>query len=377
MRPAELLGMQADFLRRYSVVPDENPDTRMLMVQVTAIDRQLTAIETGTTLSSGDLSNTIRAGEYPPMAHAAVQHCARAAQGGMPIMVSPQMVDLVTWVANDFSDTETCDLGIMPSPYGFVWLDKPFISPGAVERSGSSVAVGDRIDPDTHIDLIVWCPVPRPERRDVHATAFLGFNSSLRPDGITTAWNEGSMKDGFRPHPYNMCFLSALIQGERLGDRDYGPMFCRPIVYDATPAEKDFLDVDGNPVREGQRLMEYATWNGANMQRWLYALWVVMGQEIAHLQEEQADRATKRRMTRMKLPPAITVVTLRRPANPHRNEGDGHVEWQWHWMVRGHPRWQACGPGRKERKLIWVNPHLKGNLDAPLHQTTKVYKVSR
>jgi hypothetical protein len=174
-----------------------------------------------------------------------------------------------------------------------------------------------------------------------------------------------------------MCFLSALIQGENLGARDYGPMFCRPIVYSATPEWNDLKDANGDRIREGQRLMEYATWNGANMQRWLYALWVVMGQEIAHLQEEQADRATKRRMTRMKLPPAITVITLRRPANPHRQQGDGHVEWQHHWFVRGHPRWQPYGVGRQERKLIWINPHVRGNLDAPLHQTEKVYRVSR
>jgi hypothetical protein len=371
MRPAELLGMQADFLRRYSDA-EENPDQRMLKVQVTAIDRQLTAIETGVPLNGGDLSNTIRAGEYPAMAHAAVQHCVRGAQGGMPIMVSPQMVDLVTWVADDFADTETIDLGIMPSPYGFVWLDKPYISPGATDR------VENRPDPDTHIDLIVWCPAPRgPRDRDPHATAFLGFNSALRPDAITTRWNEGASKDGFRPHPYNMCFLSALIQGERVGERDYGPMYCRPMVYSATPEDDDLVDGFGDRVREGQRLMEYATWNGSNMQRWLYALWVVMGQEIADLREEQADRATKRRMARMKLPPAITVITLRRPANPHRHKGDGHVEWQHHWFVRGHPRWQPYGVGKKERKLIWISPHVRGNLDAPLHQSEKVYKVSR
>jgi hypothetical protein len=369
VRPADLLGMQADFLRRYSDRED-NPDQRMMKVQITAIDRALTSKETGVPLSGGDLSNTIRAGEYPAMAHAAVQHCAKAAQGGMPIMVSPQMVDLVSWVADDFGD-EAINLAIAPAPYGFVWLDKPFISPGAEDR------LEGRRDPDTHVDLIVWSPVPRPSGRDRHATAFLGFNSSLRPDAITNTWNEGAMKDGFRPHPYNLCFLSALIQDEPLGDRDYGPMFCRPMVYSATPEQADTVDMMGDPVKEGQRLMEYATWNGANMQRWLYALWVVMGQEIAHLQEEQADRATKRRMARMKLPPAITVITLRRPANPHRQQGDGHVEWQHHWFVRGHPRWQPYGVGRQERKLIWINPHVRGNLDAPLHQTEKVYKVSR
>lgn len=123
--------------------------------------------------------------------------------------------------------------------------------------------------------------------------------------------------------------------------------------------------------------MEFSTWPGPNMSRWLYALWVVMGQEIADVREEHADRATKRRMTRMKLPPAVTVITLRRPANPHRHDEEGHVEWQHHWFVRGHPRWQPYGPGRQEKKLIWIGPHVKGNLNAPLKQTDKVYRVAR
>ena len=212
---------------------------------------------------------------------------------------------------------------------------------------------------------------------DRHAVTFLGFNSGLRPDPVTQQWVESSKVDGFSGHPYNGCFLSAVIQGEELGQKDWGPMFCRPMVYSATPNMDGKLDGFGDRVSKGERLMEYATWNGPNIQRWLYALWVVMGQEIADVREEQADRATKRRMARMKLPPAITVITLRRPANPHRNEGDGQVEWQHHWYVRGHPRWQACGPGRQERKLIWINPHVRGNLDAPLHQSHKVYKVSR
>jgi hypothetical protein len=35
------------------------------------------------------------------------------------------------------------------------------------------------------------------------------------------------------------------------------------------------------------------------------------------------------------------------------------------WIVRGHWRDQACGPGRQLRKRIWIEPHEKGKLDAP------------
>jgi hypothetical protein len=29
-------------------------------------------------------------------------------------------------------------------------------------------------------------------------------------------------------------------------------------------------------------------------------------------------------------------------------------------VVRGHYRWQACGPKHSQRKLIWIAPHLRG-----------------
>ena len=36
------------------------------------------------------------------------------------------------------------------------------------------------------------------------------------------------------------------------------------------------------------------------------------------------------------------------------------------WMVRGHQRWQAHGPRHRLRKPIWVVPHMKGRVDAPI-----------
>jgi len=36
------------------------------------------------------------------------------------------------------------------------------------------------------------------------------------------------------------------------------------------------------------------------------------------------------------------------------------------WMVRGHQRWQAHGPRHSLRKCIWILPHMKGRVDAPM-----------
>ena len=44
------------------------------------------------------------------------------------------------------------------------------------------------------------------------------------------------------------------------------------------------------------------------------------------------------------------------------------------WMVRGHQRWQAHGPRHSLRKPIWVVPHMKGRVDAPILRRDYVLK---
>jgi hypothetical protein len=52
-----------------------------------------------------------------------------------------------------------------------------------------------------------------------------------------------------------------------------------------------------------------------------------------------------------------------------------HVEWQGQWIVNGFWRWQAFGPGRTERKRIWVDGFVKGPADKPLIKRKRVYSV--
>jgi len=46
-------------------------------------------------------------------------------------------------------------------------------------------------------------------------------------------------------------------------------------------------------------------------------------------------------------------------------------------LVRGHWRWQVCGKGRAERRLIWIKPHWRGDevLAPPVCRTTKIVRV--
>lgn len=75
---------------------------------------------------------------------------------------------------------------------------------------------------------------------------------------------------------------------------------------------------------------------------------------------------------------AVQVVQLR----PHpRSEGGGDGtgegrEYKHRWIVSGHFRWQAHGPDRELRKLIYIEPYLKGPEGLPLLDPAKVFKVS-
>jgi hypothetical protein len=278
----------------------------------------------------------------------AIQNWARH---GIMIEVTEHMVDLVNWVANDFEEVDHVDLDLAPSPYGMVHFAKPF---KATDVHGEELWT----------DWMVWGPVPQGDRRTYGVICFNDMIASPDPQSVAAmveARTVSSTQNSIR-HLGRWAYSSfqAMYQDERMGPKEW-------------PVD----DLVQTIRRQGGTSLQQQIVPTRNLNRFVYALWTVMNQPIAVLEQHQVDRATKRRMTRMKIPPQVTVITLRRPANPHRPDEEGHVEWQHHWVVRGHPRWQAYGPRRQERKLIWVSPHLKGNLDAPLKQTDKVYRVSR
>ncbi len=74
-----------------------------------------------------------------------------------------------------------------------------------------------------------------------------------------------------------------------------------------------------------------------------------------------------------------TVITLRelerRASGRIRREGEIEAaDHEFRWRVRGHMRWQPCGPQHRERRLTYVHPHEKGPEDKPLRPTKVVVK---
>lgn len=121
------------------------------------------------------------------------------------------------------------------------------------------------------------------------------------------------------------------------------------------------------------------------MIRWWLAAMVLCGQVLPR-HVETASRAQRRRARRI---PTIQepdwgevhVTTLRRANRAGTAWEDETPEeggrYSHQWVVSGHWRWQACGPGRKDRRLTWIAPHLKGPEDAPLMEVEQVGKLIR
>lgn len=110
--------------------------------------------------------------------------------------------------------------------------------------------------------------------------------------------------------------------------------------------------------------------------KFLITSWFLMKQGLADFGEKFPRRQTSRRAARNNCSdPPIRVIYLRKQ---NSRSGPGcFYEWNHRWIVRGHWRMQACGPGWSETKPVWVAPHVKGPDDKPLLTGEKVYNWSR
>lgn len=136
------------------------------------------------------------------------------------------------------------------------------------------------------------------------------------------------------------------------------------------PVTAEPLPMDDLPVREGMRPSR--TIMGA-----LAAAWSLMQQpQLVDRQQQKPDRAEGRALRRADMPDAgVTLISLRRQYTPQdRNPdagGDGR-RYRHRWVVGGHWRSQAHGPGHSLRRQQWIPAYVKGPDGAPLLSTEKV-----
>jgi len=115
---------------------------------------------------------------------------------------------------------------------------------------------------------------------------------------------------------------------------------------------------------------------------WIYTAMHLMSQKLSIHIEHETDRATRRRAEREKkvVSPTFRVITLRKmeaAREKHIAEGGSHIDWQWHWAVRGHWRNQWC-PSIKAHRHVFVESYIKGDLSKPMKpDTQKIFVAKR
>lgn len=114
-----------------------------------------------------------------------------------------------------------------------------------------------------------------------------------------------------------------------------------------------------------------------NLERALKTTWLLMSQPVGEVRIAEFSRNERRRIERRNItPPAVRVITLRRPASSSAGEGASEREYQHQWIVRGHWRNQWY-PSVQDHRPVWIAPHIKGPEGMPLLGGEKVHHWKR
>lgn len=317
--------------------------------------------------------------------------------------VTHDMSMMVEHVAMELDSTDQFHADLAPSACGFVSFDRPL---PVVDQRGKTML----------IHYLVWGPVNAqidlrdtqghslaPSRRET-ATLMLAFNDTWRqPDQVAEELAENFVRHEnatkAEADRYVEKYRTIMGRWATVGASAYfneqrlGPAFSLP-----SESEQAKLLAEGFTPHEGHNVIRY-----------IHALWLLMGQTVARVEPEEADRTARRRAQKRKVPAAVTVVKLRRERDSVQREGEAEVEWAHKWIVKGHLRWQPYGsrshsdhdhhlgpievnPATKHSERwcvhkgcdhhverIYIHPYLKNahRTDLPLIQTEKIYSLER
>jgi hypothetical protein len=236
----------------------------------------------------------------------------------------------------------------LPSPNGFLWLETPIAMPTYPDMNDVSVSAVAWVEGETAYH----------DKDDDH-TLVQGHGIYLIP--ITKHvryWDE--IDKEIVPYsywPHDLVGWTADLEW--------------------TPAETNDEYDNRNKGYKAEWLIHPA---GAALRQFMLCFWALSNQKIAS--GKRGRKARRRWIREIGAPPAtgsVRVVTLRRYSeNEAEYVGDDTgQEYSHRWIVNGHWRNQACGAGRKDRKLIWIAPHEKGPKDKPLIVRHDVNILSR
>jgi hypothetical protein len=282
---------------------------------------------------------------------AVLRQAIASAQAAYAYRVSPDMSKLVAYAAEKLGDDETVDLELAPTQCGLVRFDSPL---EILELRGRTMLA----------HWALWGPGPSIRGRATYYVHF--FNDILtEPDEVVREMasavddiNPGVSLQALQRLRGRWDYIGAetLVAGDRLG----------PWRRDVDPATRALFAEAGVSVTQP-----------TNNRAFIVALWSMLNQTITDVSEGEVKRAKRDQIRKARIPGRVTVIQLRRLEGVSRGAGETQVEWQHRWMVRGHWRNQAFGTGRSERRRIWIHPFWKGDPNAPVTQTEKVYDLSR
>lgn len=336
MNPTRVIEMRAELLERA-----RNDLTFQKYVAGTLVEQ----------FREGNHLNTERVRAQVMTSMNSLVHAVRAAEA---YHVSADMTQIVQAAAGALDSTDRWDTELAPSHSGIVRFD-------------GGLKVTDIRGQVMHLDWLVWqrsvfqTVATHPAFDENPATGMIGpganwfeFNDAIdNPDQVSLG-----MPDGIRIYGrWGFAGMNVATDGQRVGPET---------IYPSETLTRRIRE-DGDPVCKA-----------TNTVRLLHAFWLLLGQQITVTSHRKAHPVVAKRLGKARLPKSkgVTVIELRK----HKyTPGDGHrqVEWDHRWLVRGFWRWQPCGPGRTERKRVWIHDYIKGPDDLPLVIKNRVMDLRR
>lgn len=301
--------------------------------------------------------------------------------------VGADMVDLLMAAAAGIPDDVTVADLMLPSPAGMVVFEKGLL--------GIDADTGART---TMFNGFTWGgsmlpPIKRggPGRPCVSLSWYrcLSYDDGLDPTDMNLALHSGALLDAtvtlddeHRPGGTDVALGGVRATG-RLHGTDWVPLgrsdWGREQPLSQVQLFPMVVGEDDGPWSAGAHVHERVGGDEAGIasaqedRRVLAALLTLVHQEgITTRVEHRPPRHVVRRAERAGTPAAastVQVVTLRRPKVEHDDDGpvvhEGRT-YSHRWLVNPHWRWQPYGPGRAQRRLIFIAPYVKGPPDKPL-----------
>lgn len=326
MRPSQVLDMQGDLLSRFDDVRFAQTAANWFVLDLGATARDM------------------RTRQWQEGGHALAGALRNHVNSAYAFRVTEDMSYLVQHAATALDETDTFDASAPPTGTGLVRFDRPleFIDVRGRTMKAHWLTWGPAVINGVPRILLTW------------------FNDTDDPDDVQRIQADEDPEHAAYARTvlgrWGWIGADFATHGAELGSEVREP--------DAEKAAQ--IIADGHVPTAATSGVRYAM-----------ALWMLLGQTITSVEDEEVDRAAARRAKRMNLPPRVTVIQLRRAKGSAKADGETMVEWHHRWITRGHWRWQRCGEGLLELRRIWISPYVKGPEGAPLKVSDKVYDLSR